>query len=208
MLPARPADGEPAAAGVVGNPLVLARLGEIREARIGPFERRVERRHGRAHVDGGAGRGSRRQGRADRESSDTLNVNPIALARVDRLFCRNERAVLRARLKAGGDPIAIVTVAANLVASIRLHFLDVLLHPRYRGPHESPCAAPFSKGQKWAGSSTTRPSWCSRRAASRCVKASAPAHGCESERRCCVCPERAPGSGFIDSSSSVVNLDG
>ena len=81
-------------------------------------------------------------------SGDTWNVNPVALARVERLFCRNERAVLRARLAAGGQPIALVPVAAVLVASIRLHFLDVLLHLRYEGPHELPCSARFAKGQE------------------------------------------------------------
>jgi phosphatidylserine decarboxylase len=81
-------------------------------------------------------------------SGDTWNVNPIALARVERLFCRNERALLRARLTQGGQPIALVPVAAILVASIRLHFLDVLLHLRYRGPHEIPVRARFTKGQQ------------------------------------------------------------
>ena len=81
-------------------------------------------------------------------SGDTWNVNPIALARVQRLFCRNERAVLRARLVASGQPIALVPVAAILVASIRLHFLDVLLHLRHRGPHEMACQAAHTKGQE------------------------------------------------------------
>jgi phosphatidylserine decarboxylase len=81
-------------------------------------------------------------------SGDTWNVNPIALARVERLFCRNERAVLRLRLARGGQPIAIVPVAAILVASLRLHFLDVLLHLRYRGPNEMPCDALVTKGQE------------------------------------------------------------
>jgi phosphatidylserine decarboxylase len=81
-------------------------------------------------------------------SGDTWNVNPIALARVERLFCRNERAVLRYRLARGGHPIALVPVAAILVASIRLHFLDVLLHLRYRGAHELPCRAAFAKGRE------------------------------------------------------------
>jgi phosphatidylserine decarboxylase len=81
-------------------------------------------------------------------SGDTWNVNPIALARVERLFCRNERAVLRARLASGGQPIALVPVAATPVASIRLHFVDVLLHLRYRGPHEIPVRARFAKGKE------------------------------------------------------------
>ncbi|MBL8280287.1 MAG: phosphatidylserine decarboxylase [Pelomonas sp.] len=80
-------------------------------------------------------------------SGDTWNVNPVALARVERLFCRNERAVLRMRL-AGGEPLALVPVAAILVASIRLHFLDVLLHLGRRGANEMPCAASHTKGQE------------------------------------------------------------
>ena len=31
-------------------------------------------------------------------SGDTWNVNPIALKRIERLFCKNERAVIRCRL--------------------------------------------------------------------------------------------------------------
>lgn len=81
-------------------------------------------------------------------SGDTWNVNPIALARVERLFCRNERAVLRMRLARGNHPVALVPVAAILVASIRLHFLDVLLHLKYRGPRDLPCDATFAKGQE------------------------------------------------------------
>ena len=81
-------------------------------------------------------------------SGDTWNVNPIALKRVERLFCRNERAVLRTRLDNGGHEIALVPVAAVLVASMRFHFLDVLLHLRYRGPHEMPCQAAVTKGQE------------------------------------------------------------
>ena len=81
-------------------------------------------------------------------SGDTWNVNPIALARVEKLFCRNERAVLRGRLLATGHPIAIVPVAAILVASLRLHFLDLLLHLQYRGPNEIPCSTQQAKGQE------------------------------------------------------------
>jgi len=84
-------------------------------------------------------------------TGDTWNVNPIALKRVERLFCRNERAVLSARLRRGNFPIAIVPVAAILVASIRLKFTDVLLHLKYRGPNEIPVAARFSKGEEMGG---------------------------------------------------------
>lgn len=80
-------------------------------------------------------------------SGDTWNVNPVALKRVERLFCRNERAVLRMTL-ATGEPIALVPVAAILVASIRLHFLDVLLHLGRCGANEMPCRAAHLKGQE------------------------------------------------------------
>lgn len=81
-------------------------------------------------------------------SGDTWNVNPIALKRVERLFCRNERAVLRLRLAQGGHPVALVPVAAILVASLRLHFVNLLLHLRYRGPNEIACRAACAKGDE------------------------------------------------------------
>lgn len=80
-------------------------------------------------------------------SGDTWNVNPIALKRVERLFCRNERAVLHCRL-ADGQPLAIVAVAAVLVASIRVHALDLRLHLRWRGPNQIPCDRPFARGEE------------------------------------------------------------
>jgi phosphatidylserine decarboxylase len=80
-------------------------------------------------------------------SGDAWNVNPIALKRVDRLFCKNERAVIRCRL-ASGQLLTLVPVAAILVASIRLRFLDVLLHLRYRGPNIIPCDAALQRGEE------------------------------------------------------------
>jgi phosphatidylserine decarboxylase len=81
-------------------------------------------------------------------SGDTWNVNPIALRRVEKLFCKNERALLRTQLTATGDPVTLVLVAAVLVASIRLRFLDVLLSLKHRGPNVLPCDAAFSKGDE------------------------------------------------------------
>lgn len=81
-------------------------------------------------------------------SGDAYNVNPPALARLPGLFCRNERAVLRATLDAGGHRIALVPVAAILVASIRLHCIDVLLRLRHRGPNEWACQAHHRKGEE------------------------------------------------------------
>jgi phosphatidylserine decarboxylase len=48
----------------------------------------------------------------------------------------------------GAHEIALVPVAAILVASIRLHFLDVLLHLRWPGPNEMPCSVDVRKGQE------------------------------------------------------------
>jgi phosphatidylserine decarboxylase len=81
-------------------------------------------------------------------SGDTWNVNPIALRRVERLFCRNERVVMQLRLAQSGDTLTLVAVAAILVASVRLRFLDVRLHLKYRGPNVIPCDAALGKGEE------------------------------------------------------------
>jgi phosphatidylserine decarboxylase len=81
-------------------------------------------------------------------SGDTWNVNPVALRRIERLYCRNERAVLPMTLSATGHVLTLVPVAAILVASIRLHFADTLLHLKYRGPNFIPCSARLGKGQE------------------------------------------------------------
>ena len=81
-------------------------------------------------------------------SGDCWNVNPIALKRVERLFCRNERAVIEARLSGSELPMLLVPVAAILVASIRLHCLDTEQTLRDHGPGRTPCNATFSKGDE------------------------------------------------------------
>jgi phosphatidylserine decarboxylase len=81
-------------------------------------------------------------------SGDTWNTNPITIRRVERLFCKNERAIVRTRLDAGGALITLVPVASILVASLRFHFLDVLFHLKYAGPHVISCDARFAKGQE------------------------------------------------------------
>ena len=80
-------------------------------------------------------------------AGDTWNVNPIALKRIEKLFCKNERAVVRTRL-ASGDLVTLVPVAAILVASIRLHFLDTVLSSDHRGPKVFRCEARFRKGEE------------------------------------------------------------
>lgn len=81
-------------------------------------------------------------------AGDAWNVHPPALKRVEKLFCRNERAVLRTRLQVSGHRLLLVPVAAVLVASIRLHFLDVRLHLRYRGPNVMASDARLAKGEE------------------------------------------------------------
>jgi len=81
-------------------------------------------------------------------SGDTWNTNPITVKRVERLFCKNERAIVRTRLRANGALVTLVPVASILVASIRFHFLDVLFHLKYPGPRVLACDAPFAKGDE------------------------------------------------------------
>jgi len=81
-------------------------------------------------------------------AGDTWNVNPIALKRVEKLFCKNERALLRVEVGQERYPVALVPVAAVLVASIRLHALKHLLDARYEGPGHLACDASYTKGQE------------------------------------------------------------
>ncbi len=80
-------------------------------------------------------------------SGDTWNVNPIALRRIEKLFCKNERAVIEARLP-GGQHMALVPVGAILVASIRLHCLNAAIDMNYRGPKITACEAAYRKGEE------------------------------------------------------------
>jgi phosphatidylserine decarboxylase len=81
-------------------------------------------------------------------AGDTWNVNPIALRRVEKLFCKNERLLLKATLSATGHPVTLVPVAAILVAGIRLHFLNLLLNSAHRGRDVFACDARFKKGEE------------------------------------------------------------
>ncbi|HVT08498.1 MAG TPA: archaetidylserine decarboxylase [Polyangia bacterium] len=81
-------------------------------------------------------------------SGDTLNTNPSTVKRVDKLYCKNERAVVQTVTNAGGHLITLVPVASILVASIRLRFLDVPLHLAYDGPRAIDCDARFGKGDE------------------------------------------------------------
>ena len=69
-------------------------------------------------------------------SGDTWNVNPIALRRVEKLFCKNERAVLRTTLAAyrpRSSPWCRWRPFWSPASGC--NFLDVLLDLRHRGPN-------------------------------------------------------------------------
>ncbi len=86
--------------------------------------------------------------RVDYISGDTWNVNPIALRRVEKLFCKNERAVIRATITATGDDFTLVPVAAILVASIRLHCIEGERNLRKRTSGTTLCHAAYQKGDE------------------------------------------------------------
>ena len=81
-------------------------------------------------------------------SGDTWNVNPIALKRVEKLFCKNERALLEVEICPQAYPFALVPVAAVLVASIRLHALNGLLRDKCNSPTITTCDVDFEKGDE------------------------------------------------------------
>ncbi len=89
-----------------------------------------------------------RVGRVAYIGGDAWNVNPPALRRVPKLYCRNARAVIRTRLDAGGHPVTLVPVAAVLVSAIRLPFLDARVGraPQAAGSFE--CDTRFAKGEE------------------------------------------------------------
>jgi phosphatidylserine decarboxylase len=79
-------------------------------------------------------------------AGDAWNVNPSALKRVEKIYCKNERAVLRLDL-GGGQIVTLVAVAAILVADVRLRFLDIPVEGRDRNWTAHP-AAQLAKGEE------------------------------------------------------------
>ncbi len=81
-------------------------------------------------------------------SGDTWNVNPIALKRIEKLYCLNERAVVQLHDPATGGSLCLVPVAAVLVASMRFSGLSDELCLDYRGPNRIPWTRSFAKGDE------------------------------------------------------------
>lgn len=79
---------------------------------------------------------------------DTWNVNPPALARVPRLYCRNERVIIPIALAGMASPLVLVPVGAILVGSVHLHFAR-LGRPRRRDrTRRINCQASFRRGDE------------------------------------------------------------
>ena len=80
-------------------------------------------------------------------SGDTWNVNPVALKRIEKLYCRNERAVVPLGGLHSGS-ICMVPVAAILVASMKFHCLPDLPDLRSGGQTRFRCQARYKKGEE------------------------------------------------------------
>jgi phosphatidylserine decarboxylase len=81
-------------------------------------------------------------------SGDTWNVNPIALKRIEKLFCRNERAVVPLSALPTHGSLCLIPVAAILVASMRFVGVAEDLDLRYQGPHRMFPRTRFKKGEE------------------------------------------------------------
>lgn len=81
-------------------------------------------------------------------SGDTWNVNPVALKRVEKLFCKNERAVLELKTGDINSSITLVPVASILVASIKFHSQEQRLNLKYCGPNHLTCDVNYKKGEE------------------------------------------------------------
>lgn len=81
-------------------------------------------------------------------SGDTWNVNPIALERIRKLYCRNERAVVPLDGLPTAGSLCLVPVAAILVASMHFAGLADPLDLRYRGPNRIGWHRRFAKGEE------------------------------------------------------------
>lgn len=81
-------------------------------------------------------------------SGDTWNVNPVALKRIEKLYCKNERAVVQLHTDDECRSITLVPVAAILVASMQFHCLHSALDLSYAGPNRIDCDASYKKGDE------------------------------------------------------------
>jgi phosphatidylserine decarboxylase len=76
---------------------------------------------------------------------DAWNVNPPALARVPRLYCRNERVIIPIAQGDAPPSLILVPVGAILVGSVHLHFARLA---RRRRTRRIRCHATFRRGDE------------------------------------------------------------
>lgn len=81
-------------------------------------------------------------------SGDTWNVNPPALKSIEKLYCKNERAVVPLVNAHGHPEITLVPVAAILVAGMRFHALGDHPSLRHKGSNWHSCHAHYEKGEE------------------------------------------------------------
>lgn len=81
-------------------------------------------------------------------SGDTWNVNPITLKRIEKLFCKNERAVIDLAVDREEHAMCLVPVAAILVASMKFECVEEDLDLQYQGPNHIVCNAHYKKGDE------------------------------------------------------------
>jgi len=81
-------------------------------------------------------------------SGDLWDVRPSSLRRIDRLFCKNERAPMVIRLQQTGLRLVMVPVGSLLAGSIRLPWLDGVHPINKRGSRTMQFEHEFSKGEE------------------------------------------------------------
>ncbi|MCH2158565.1 MAG: archaetidylserine decarboxylase [Oleiphilaceae bacterium] len=81
-------------------------------------------------------------------SGDTWNVNPPTLRRIEKLFCKNERAVIELTPEDTHARIALVPIAAILVSSMRFSHLDFPLALQCKGANNIPFERHFTRGER------------------------------------------------------------
>ena len=81
-------------------------------------------------------------------AGETWNVNPPALRRIERLFCKNERVVLDVEPVEPRCAVTLVAVAAVLVASVHLECLPTSLRVHRGRLARHSCDATVRKGDE------------------------------------------------------------
>ena len=117
-------------------------------------------------------------------SGDTWNVNPIALKRIERLFCKNERAVMPVTLVGRRRTCDPGSSGRHPGREHSAKFSGcVAQSPASRATTSSPATRHSAKATNWAGSSMARPSSSLPLTLSRCAITCAKARASASANR-------------------------